>query len=176
MKLYAYALALTCSLFSNLAAKQLNVGDKAPDFTLKNDRDTDCSLRDFLGKKVVLYFYPKDNTPGCTKEACSLRNDYEVFEKNSITVLGVSYDSVKSHQKFKKEHRLPFTLLSDSSKKVAKLYGAASTWLFFFTAPIPSRMTFLIDEKGIIVTVFKNVDVVNHAQEILKAFGIHTQK
>ncbi|MBX9831106.1 peroxiredoxin [Candidatus Babeliales bacterium] len=173
MKFYACLLAVTSSLFSGPCfAKPLAVGAKAPDFTLKNDAGVDCSLHDFLGKKVVLYFYPKDSTPGCTKEACSIRNDHALFEKNNIVVLGVSYDSVSSHKKFKEKHNLPFTLLSDNKKKVAKAYGAASTWLFFFSAPIPSRITFLIDEKAVIVAVIKDVDVSNHAKEILKAFGI----
>ncbi|MBY0353268.1 peroxiredoxin [Candidatus Babeliales bacterium] len=173
MKFYACLFAVTSSLFSGMClAKPLAVGAKAPDFTLKNDAGVDCSLHDFVGKKVVLYFYPKDSTPGCTKEACSLRNSYDDFKKNDIVLLGVSYDSVSSHRKFKEKHNLPFPLLSDSKKKVAKAYGAASTWLFFFTAPIPSRITFLIDEKGVIVAVIKDVDVSNHAKEVLKAFGI----
>lgn len=149
----------------------ITLGQKAPDFTAKDDTGNERSLHDFLGHKVVLYFYPKDDTPGCTKEACSFRNDYDVFSKNGIIVLGVSYDSVESHQKFKAKYNLPFILLSDTSKKIATLYGAASKWLFFFTAPIPSRMTFLIDEKGIIKSIINNVDVTRHAEEVLKLFG-----
>lgn len=151
--------------------QKLTVGQQAPDFTAKDDQGTERSLHEFRGHKVVLYFYPKDDTPGCTKEACSFRNDYDSFNKSSIIVLGVSYDSVESHQKFKAKYNLPFILLSDESKKIAQLYGASSKWLWIFNAPIPSRITFLIDENGIIKNSIKNVSVTNHAEEVLKLFG-----
>jgi peroxiredoxin Q/BCP len=158
--------------FGGCQGKQhLLVGSKAPDFTLKDDEGKDRSLHDFLGRKVVLYFYPKDYTPGCTKEACSLRDSYDKFEKNNIVILGVSYDSVSSHRKFKAKYKLQFILLSDSSKKVAKMYGAAPKWLFF-SAPIASRMTFLIDEAAVIKAVLKDVDVTHHAQDVLRYFNI----
>lgn len=173
VKLYTYLLIIGCAIApSGCNAKKLVIGDKAPDFTLKDDLGKNRSLSEFLGKKVVLYFYPKDNTPGCTKEACSLANGYNTFEKNNIAVLGISYDSVSSHQKFKAKYKLPFILLSDADKKVAKLYGAAGTWLFFFSAPIASRITFLIDEKGIIKAIINDVDVSHHANEVLKYFEI----
>ncbi len=173
MKISTYFLTIVCAILPGVCqSKTLMIGDKAPDFSLKDDSGRDCSLHDFLGKKVVLYFYPKDNTPGCTKEACSLRNSYDIFGKNNIIVLGVSYDSVASHKRFKDTYKLPFILLSDSSKEVAKLYGAAARWLFFFYAPIPTRITFLIDEKGVIKPIIKNVDVSGHADEVLKHFGI----
>jgi Peroxiredoxin len=127
------------------------------------------SLEEFKGKKVVLYFYPKDATPGCTQEACSLRDAYAVYAQHGIVILGVSYDSPKSHAKFKAEHHLPFTLLSDEKRKVAHAYGADK---HFFGRFIPQRKTFLIDEQGNIVAVMDDVKVDTHAQDILKAFGL----
>lgn len=156
---------------SKTPIQPITIGQKAPDFTAKDDQGNERSLHEFRGHKVVLYFYPKDDTPGCTKEACSLRNDYETFKQHNIIVLGVSYDSVESHAKFKAKYNLPFILLSDTSKKIAHLYGAASKWLFFFPAPIPSRITFLIDEQGIIKNIINKVDVTHHAEEVLKLFG-----
>lgn len=171
MNIKAYLLTFLGFIsFAGCQAKQhLSVGTKAPDFTLKDDEGNERSLHDFLGKKVVLYFYPKDDTPGCRKEACSLRDSFDTFEKNNIVILGVSYDSVKSHRKFKAKYKLQFILLSDSSKKVAKMYGAAPKWLFF-SAPIASRITFLIDESGIVKDIIKDVDVTHHAEDILRYF------
>src|SRR3954469_24572752 len=101
----------------------LNIGDKAPDFKLKNDDGEEVALKDFKGKHVILYFYPKDDTPGCTKEACDFRDNSKVFNKKDTVVVGVSPDSVESHVKFKKKYGLPFQLLSDPEKKMLESYG-----------------------------------------------------
>jgi len=142
----------------------LKIGDKAPDFKLKDDSGQSRTLAEFYGKKVVLYFYPKDDTPGCTKEACSFRDNYNAFEENGIVVLGISYDSPESHKNFKQKYNLPFILLSDETKKVAKAYGAYGglTKVFF-----PKRITFLINEEGIICHIFEKVTVTEHAGEVL---------
>lgn len=150
---------------------RLKEGDKAPKFSLYDDTGTLKSLDDFAGKKIVLYFYPKDNTPGCTKEACSLRDSYSIFSKNNVAIIGISYDSVEKHKKFKEQHHLPFPLLSDPSKEVAKKYGASYKWLFF-TAPIPRRMTFIIDGQGNITKILRNVDVTTHTEKIVSILGI----
>lgn len=145
----------------------LTVGQKAPAFTLLAENNQPRSLSDYAGKKVVLYFYPKDYTPGCTKEACALRDAYQDYKDRGIEIIGVSYDSPQSHKKFKAKHQLPFTLLSDTNKEVAKKYGAYTGLLAYF---MPARKTFLIDENGNIIKIFDSVDVAIHAQEILAAF------
>jgi len=146
----------------------LKEGDKAPDFKLKNHENKDISLSDFKGKKIVLYFYPKDNTPGCTQEACGFRNIYDlILAKNSV-VLGISSDSVISHEKFKNKYNLPFHLLSDPTKSVIKMYecygekkcGAKATFGIL-------RKTYLIDENQIIFKIFPKVTPKEHAKEIL---------
>ncbi|MCF7824920.1 MAG: peroxiredoxin [Candidatus Marinimicrobia bacterium] len=141
----------------------LAVGQKAPDFTLVDQDGKDHTLSDYVGQQVVVYFYPKDDTPGCTKEACSIRDDYTKFEKDSIQVFGISYDDVKSHKAFAEKYNLPFTLLSDSDKSVSKAYGASGIFL-------PSRKTFLIDKAGILRKIYNNVDVTSHGEEILNDF------
>jgi peroxiredoxin Q/BCP len=143
---------------------ELDVGDKGPDFSLMDERGRLVSLRDYLGKKVViLYFYPKDFTPGCTAEACSFRDDYKVFEERGAVVVGVSLDSVESHMKFSEKYNLPFLLLSDSRKEVAKAYGVLGTGGF-----LAKRVTFVIDKEGKIAAVFPKVDVKHHSEEVLK--------
>ncbi len=145
------------------------VGDTAPDFTLADQDGKPRSLSEFRGKKVVLYFYPKDDTPGCTKEACNFRDNIDLYEKHDIVVLGVSYDSPESHKKFAEKYHLPFILLADTTKAVAKQYGAYRGLTRFL---FPKRMTFLIDETGTVIHIFEQVDVSNHAREVLQAFGI----
>ena len=147
----------------------LQVGDKAPDFKLKSDQDKEVSLKDFLGKSdVVLYFYPKDNTPGCTTEACNFRDDYSQIIAAGAAVLGVSPDSVKSHDKFKLKLNLPFALLSDPDHKVAEMYGAwGEKKMYGKTHMGIIRSTFIIDEEGRIIKVFPKVKVNNHSQEVL---------
>lgn len=143
---------------------ELKVGDKGPDFSLMDERGRLVSLRDYLGKKaVILYFYPKDFTPGCTAEACSFRDDYKVYEERGAVVVGVSLDSVESHMKFSEKYNLPFLLLSDSQKEVAKAYGVLGTGGF-----LAKRVTFVIDKEGKIAAVFPKVDVKHHSEEVLK--------
>ena len=141
----------------------LKVGDKAPNFTLLDQSGNDHTLSDYFGQKIVVYFYPKDDTPGCTKEACSIRDNIALFEENGIKVFGLSFDSPNSHKKFAEKYNLPFTLLSDSDKSVAKLYNSRG----FLMA---KRNTFLIDTDGKIFKIYKNVDVTTHTQKILNDF------
>lgn len=145
----------------------LSIGDIAPDFKLRDETGTWRSLNEFRGNKVALYFYPKDDTPGCTKQACSLRDGYEDLQKANIIVLGISYDTPESHQKFIEKYALPFPLLSDEEKSVAKNYG--SSWGILGNLII-KRQTYLLDEKGKILHILKNVNVSKHAQEIIYAF------
>jgi peroxiredoxin Q/BCP len=140
----------------------------APDFTLLDDNNTARSLAEFKGKKIVLYFYPKDDTPGCTTEACSFRDNFAEYGKKNITVLGINYDTPESHKKFKAKYLLPFILLSDSTKEVAQKYGAYASILNIL---FPKRITFLIDEQGIIIHILDNVDVKNDAQKIIDIFS-----
>lgn len=147
-------------------------GDSAPDFTVKNAIGEIVKLSDFRGKKVVLYFYPKDDTPGCTKQACSLRDGFAELEKAKIEVLGISPDDEKSHRKFIAKYDLPFTLLADTDHKIADLYGTFVEKNMFGRKYMGiKRTTFLIDEDGKIVKVFKKVNVSEHADEVLKAFN-----
>ena len=147
----------------------LKVGDKAPDFTLKSDSGKKVSLSQFIGKKeVVLYFYPKDNTPGCTKEACSFRDSLIAFSNKNTEVLGVSPDSVKSHQNFIQKQNLNFTLLSDPDHEVAEAYGAWGEKSLYGKKYMGIlRTTFIIGKDGKIKRVFEKVKPEGHAQEIL---------
>lgn len=150
----------------------LKEGDIAPDFTAKNQDGNDVKLADLRGKRVVLYFYPKDDTPGCTKEACSLRDSFDVFEQKGIKVLGVSNDSEKSHQKFITKYSLPFDLLADTDKTLVETYGVWGEKSMYGKKYMGiNRMTFLIDEDGKIVKIFNKVKVAEHADEVLAAFG-----
>ena len=150
----------------------LKEGDNAPDFAVKNQNGEEIKLSDFHGKKVVLYFYPKDDTPGCTKEACSLRDGFEQCKQNGIEILGVSTDDEQSHQKFISKYELPFTLLADTDHAVADLYESYGEKKFMGkTYDGVLRKTFLIDEAGKIVRIFDKVKVDEHADEILEAFG-----
>ncbi len=139
-------------------------GTKIIDFSLVDQDKVVHKLSDYSTGRVLLYFYPKDDTPGCTKEACMITEVYDDFIKAGITVLGVSSDSPESHKKFKEKYNLPFTLLSDTDKKVIKDYGASS---LLFT----KRISYLID-KGVIIKVYPKVDPATHAIEILKEIGI----
>ena len=143
-------------------------GEKAPNFTLKSDDDKEVSLNDFRGKKVVLYFYPKDGTPGCTNEAKDFRDNVKEFEQENTVIVGVSKDSVESHQKFKKKHNLPFTLLSDPEGSVLDLYGVwKEKSLYGRTFMGTERTTFLIDEKGVVKRAYRKVKVKGHAEACL---------
>ena len=143
---------------------ELKIGDQAPDFTLLDQDNIEQTLSDYFGKKLVVYFYPKDDTPGCRKEACSIRDNISLFEENDIIVFGISYDSPSTHKKFAEKYNLPFTLLSDSTKSVAKLYNSNG----FIMA---KRNTFLIDKDGKIYKIYKNVDVTTHTENILIDFS-----
>ena len=143
----------------------LKSGDRAFDFELQDSNGQVRTLSEFKGSPVVLYFFPKSGTPGCTKQACSLRDTYADFAENNIVVLGVSYDSVAQLDKFKKEYRLPFYLLSDSKKKVAALYGANRP---FWMNVMPHRITFIIDQNGQIAEVLPKISIDTHASEILE--------
>lgn len=146
----------------------LKKGDKAPDFSLVNDKGEKVSLKDFRGKKVILYFYPKDDTSGCTKEACSFRDNIRIFEKKNAVVIGVSKDNTASHQKFKKKYDLPFTLLSDENLGMLKDYDVWKEKSMYGKKYMGiERTTYIIDEKGKILDIFKKVKVDGHTEEIL---------
>lgn len=138
----------------------LEIGQIAPNFELLDQNLQTTTLSQFLGKVVVLYFYPKDDTPGCTIEACAIRDTYKDFEKAGIMVLGVSYDDPKSHTEFAKKFNLPFTLLSDPSQETIKAYDA-------YAFPYNKRITYIIGSEGKIVKIYPNVEPAGHAKEIL---------
>lgn len=146
----------------------LEIGQKAPAITAKNQNGENISLSDFIGTKVILYFYPKDNTPGCTTEACNFRDNYQSLKKEGFEIIGVSIDGEASHQKFINKHELPFQLLVDEDQKIVNDYGV---WVeknmygkkYMGTA----RTTFVIDEQGNIVHIIKKVDNKNASQQIL---------
>ncbi len=149
-------------------SEMLQAGDKAPDFETFDQNGNKISLKQFKGKPVVLFFYPKDNTPGCTKEACSLRDRYSTFKKKNVIVLGVSKDSQKSHQGFITKHELPFTLLSDIDKKVQMAFGVWQEKNMYGKKVMGTvRTTFIIGSDQKIIHVFNKVDCENHASEVL---------
>jgi peroxiredoxin Q/BCP len=142
----------------------IKTGDVAPDFTLSSQNGTPVSLKDFRGQSVVLYFYPKDDTPGCTAESCAFRDQYEVFKSAGAEVIGISGDSPASHQKFADKYKLPFTLLSDQGDKVRNVYGAKAMFGLF-----PGRITYIIDGNGIVKHVFDSMlNFQGHVEESLK--------
>lgn len=149
--------------------KQLKVGDKAPDFRGKDQDGKDVSLTDYKDKKLLLYFYPKDSTPGCTAEACSLRDGYDDLLNSGYEVLGVSVDGEESHRKFVEKHSLPFRLLSDTDKSVVTAYGVWGEKKFMGKSYMGTiRTTFLIGENGIIEDIITKVQTKDHANQILK--------
>ncbi|ADL68750.1 thioredoxin-dependent thiol peroxidase [Thermoanaerobacterium thermosaccharolyticum] len=142
---------------------------EAPDFTLKSSDGNDVSLSDFKGKKVVLYFYPKDNTPGCTKEACQFRDNINTVKNKDAVILGVSLDDIESHKKFIEKFNLPFILLSDSDAKVSTEYGVYKEKNMYGKKKMGiERSTFIIDQKGIVKKIFRKVKVDGHVDEILE--------
>lgn len=146
----------------------IEVGQEAPDFETKDQNGNTVRLSDFRGKKVVLYFYPKDNTPGCTAQACDLRDNYEALQKAGYVVLGVSSDSEKSHQKFIQKYALPFSLLADEDKSVHEKYG---TWveksMYGRSYMGTARTTFIIDETGKISQIIEKVNTKEHTNQII---------
>ena len=146
----------------------LKIGDKAPDFTLEDKDGVSVSLSDFLGKRVVLYFYPKDNTPGCSRQACAFAGLYGEFERRGVQVIGISKDSVASHQKFAQKYDLPFVLLSDPERKAIEPYGVWQEKKLYGKVSFGVvRTTFIIDEQGNIAHIMPRVKPDTNAQEIL---------
>lgn len=151
----------------------ISAGIPAPDFELLDDTGTPRKLSDYRGRNVVLYFYPKDDTPGCTKEACNFRDDYSDYQKAGVVILGVSPDSVQSHAKFKKKFQLQFPLLADEEHRVCNIYGVWGPKKFMgreYEGVL--RTTFLIDEGGNIVKVFENVRPAEHSAELISTLGV----
>lgn len=171
MKSRTFLFVLTFLLFSmsSFSQSKLNIGDKAPDFTAKDQDGKQITLSAYQGKKVILYFYPKDQTPGCTQEACNLRDNIGALSDEGYEVLGVSTDDEVSHKEFQQKYNLPFSLVADIDKSINQKYGV---WVekerdgkkYWGTA----RVTFLIDEKGIITNIIDKVDTKEHASQILK--------
>lgn len=150
----------------------LKEGDKAPAFTTADQNGKTVNLSDLKGQRVVLYFYPKDDTPGCTKEACSFRDADDIYRSKGIRVLGVSIDSEKSHLKFISKYQLPFDLLADTDKQIVEAYGVWAEKSMYGKKYMGTlRKTFLIDGDGKIVKIFDKVNVSAHADEVLEAFG-----
>jgi len=143
----------------------LAVGTKAPTFTTQDTSGKTVSLENYAGKTVVLYFYPKDDTPGCTKQACSFRDNYRAYQDKDITVFGVSVDNVASHQKFTEKFNLPFPLLADTNGAIAKAYGVDG-------GGYAKRVTFVIDETGKVAKVYDTVKTDTHASDILADLGL----
>jgi len=151
----------------------LTKGKKAPAFSAPNQDGEIVSLKDYLGKKVAIYFYPKDDTPGCTEQACNIRDNMSGLKKIGIEIIGISVDDVKKHKKFEQKYELPFKLIADEDKKIVekyqvwgekKMYGRVYMGIF--------RTTYLINEKGEIVHVIEKVDTKNHTAQILEGFGL----
>ena len=171
MKTRTFFIVLTLSLYSMTAISQskLKVGDHAPDFSAKDQDGKQITLSAYKGKKVILYFYPKDQTPGCTQEACNLRDNIGALSDEGYEVLGVSTDDEVSHKEFQQKYNLPFSLVADTDKSINQKYGV---WVekerdgkkYWGTA----RVTFIIDEKGVITDIIDKVDTKEHASQILK--------
>jgi thioredoxin-dependent peroxiredoxin len=146
---------------------KLNIGDKAPDFAIPDQDGLVHKLSDYAGRKLVIYFYPKDNTPGCTAQACNLRDNYYDLRQKGYEVIGVSVDSEKSHQKFIQKFELPFTLLADTEKKMVEDYGVWQEKSMYGRKYMGvMRYTFIIDEQGLIQDIITQVDTKDHARQI----------
>ena len=153
---------------------KLTEGTVAPDFTINDQNGEPVSLHDFKGKKVALYFYPKDDTPGCTAQACNLRDNIALLKKKKIVVLGVSIDTEKKHKKFEDKYSLPFTLLADPEKQLVELYGVWGEKKFMGRTYMGThRVTFLINEEGVIDHIIEKVDTKNHTEQILELWGMN---
>ena len=152
---------------------KLKEGDKAPEFTAPTNAGGRISLADFKGKHVVLYFYPRDDTPGCTKEACAFRDHFAAFKKKGAVVLGVSVDSAKAHDKFAEKFKLPFTLVADEDKKIVQAYGVWGEKSFMGRKYLGThRVTFLIGSDGRIKKIWPQVKPEEHAEEVLAALEL----
>jgi peroxiredoxin Q/BCP len=146
----------------------LKEGDKAPDFTAKDQNGKTVSLSDFKGKNVILYFYPKDDTPGCTAEACSFRDNYQSMLSKGFEVIGVSTDNEKSHKKFETKYKLPFTLIADNDKSIVEAYGVWGEKQMFGRKYMGTlRKTFLINANGVIDKIIEKVDTENSSQQVI---------
>lgn len=146
----------------------LKIGDRMPEFEVVDQDGNKVSSKDLIGKKTIIYFYPKDNTSGCTAEACNLRDNHEALIAKGYNVVGVSKDSVKSHKNFKEKYDLPFTLLSDTSTEMLQAFGAwGEKKMYGKTVMGTIRKTFIFDENGILTDIIENVDTKNHAAQIL---------
>ena len=147
----------------------LKVGDRMPDFEVMDQDGNKVSSKDLIGRKTIIYFYPKDNTSGCTAEACNLRDNHEALIAKGYNVVGVSKDSVKSHKNFKEKYDLPFTMLSDTSKEMLQSFGAwGEKKMYGKTVMGTIRKTFIFDENGVLNEIIENVDTKNHAAQIMK--------
>jgi peroxiredoxin Q/BCP len=147
----------------------LKIGDKMPDFEVVDQDGNAVSSKDLIGKKTIIYFYPKDNTSGCTAEACSLRDNYESLQAKGYNVVGVSKDSAASHRKFADKYELPFTLLADTSTQMLQTFGAwGEKKMYGKTVTGTIRKTFIFDENGVLTEIIEKVDTKNHAGQILK--------
>jgi peroxiredoxin Q/BCP len=147
----------------------LKIGDKMPDFEVVDQDGNAVSSKDLIGKKTIIYFYPKDNTSGCTAEACSLRDNYESLQAKGYNVVGVSKDSAASHRKFADKYELPFTLLADTSTQMLQTFGAwGEKKMYGKTVMGTIRKTFIFDENGVLTEIIEKVDTKNHAGQILK--------
>lgn len=168
LKLFFYIAVLVMALFGYrsyaAASNNLQTGDDAPAFTLNDGQGQTHYLSDYAGNYLVLYFYPKDDTPGCIKEACHFRDDMTQLEKLGAKVVGISVDNSASHANFAKKYHLPFPLLSDTNGAVAASYGALTN---FFIIKVAKRYTFLISPTGKITKIYKSVDTSNHSQQII---------
>jgi peroxiredoxin Q/BCP len=157
---------------ANSFQPKLKIGDEAPDFTALTSAGGTITLSSLRGKHVILYFYPRDNTPGCTIEACAFRDDFSAFSQQGAVILGVSTDSPKAHDKFSEKYKLPFTLVSDEDKKIVQAYGAWGQKSFLGRKYLGTyRVTFLIGPDGRIKNIWPEVKPAKHAQEVLKALA-----
>ncbi len=166
---------ISCDSFANTNTYQtmitLKEGDKAPAFAAKDQNDKDISLNEFSGKKVVLYFYPKDDTPGCTAQACNLRDNYSQLLQEGYAVIGVSADDVKSHKKFETKFNLPFPLVADANQVISQEYGVWGEKQMFGKKYMGiNRTTFLIDETGMIKKIIDKPDTENQTEQVMKAW------
>lgn len=162
-------MSVRVAIFMNLNFyHMLKIGDKMPDFEVVDQDGNQVSSKDLIGKKIVVYFYPKDNTSGCTAEACSIRDNYESLVAKGYNVIGVSKDSAASHRKFREKYDLPFTLLSDTSTQMLQAFGAwGEKKMYGKTVMGTIRRTFIFDEEGILTRIIEKVDTKNHAAQIL---------